>query len=125
MKKVLISKIGLDGHEVGARMIYQLLNKNGFEVEYLGIRQKIEDVIKKAEEFKPDAIGISIMTGAHNYFLPKLRKALDKENMKHIKLICGGLIPEKDKEKLMKSVDMIFDNNSNINEILKYFQECI
>lgn len=125
MKKVLISKIGLDGHEVGARMIVKLLEENGFEVEYLGIRQKISDIIKKACDFKPDAIGISIMTGGHSYFMPKLKSALNKVGMRDTKLICGGLIPESDKKELLSHVDAVFNNESNLNDILEFFQECI
>jgi methylmalonyl-CoA mutase C-terminal domain/subunit len=125
MKKVLISKIGLDGHEVGARIIVNLLLDNGFKVEYLGIRQTIDDILAKAESFRPDAIGISIMTGAHNFFIPKLRKALDTKKLKSIKLICGGLIPQKDIKPLMKYADAVFDNNSKLDDILKYFKECI
>ncbi len=125
MRKVLISKIGLDGHEVGARMIVKLLEENDFEVEYLGIRQEIKDIVQKARKFKPDAIGISIMTGAHNHFMPKLKSALRKAGMENTKLICGGLIPESDKDKLLKHVDAVFNNESNLNDILKFFQECI
>jgi methylmalonyl-CoA mutase C-terminal domain/subunit len=125
MKKVLITKIGLDGHDVGAKIIVKLLKENNFEVGYLGIRQEIEDIVAKAKEFKPDVIGVSIMTGGHNFFMPKLKKALDKENLKKVKLVCGGLIPEKDKKKLLKTVDAVFSNNSSLNDILHYFKKCI
>ena len=125
MKKVLITKIGLDGHDVGAKIIVKLLKENNFEVEYLGIRQEIEDIVAKVKEFKPDAVGVSIMTGGHNYFMPKLKKALNKRGFKKVRLVCGGLIPKDDKKQLLKTVDAVFSNNTSLHDILQYFKECI
>lgn len=125
MKKVLIAKVGLDGHEVGAQIITKLLRDNMFNVEYTGIRQEVSDIIARAKEFKPDIIGISIMTGSHLHFMPILRLALNRADLKETKLVCGGLIPDEDKKELLKSVDAVFSNNSNLDEILKYFKKCI
>ncbi len=125
MKKILIAKIGLDGHDVGAQVITKYLKDNGFDVRYTGIRKDINDILKITKEFKPDAIGVSIMTGGHLHFLPLLRKALNKEGIDKIKLICGGLIPKKDKKELLKYVDAVFNNNSNLDDILKYFKKCL
>jgi len=125
MKKVLISKIGLDGHDVGARFITQLLKEQGFTVSYLGIRQNVEDIVNKARTLKPHAIGISIMTGGHLHFMPSLKKALDQAGIKKVKLICGGLIPDQDKDQLLKYVDAVFDNSSDIKDIIQYFKTCI
>jgi methylmalonyl-CoA mutase C-terminal domain/subunit len=124
-KKVLISKIGLDGHDVGAKVIVKFLREHGFDVQYLGIRKEVEDIIIKAKEFKPDCVGISILTGGHLHLIPTLRKEMNKNNLKNTKLVCGGILPKKDKKALLKNVDAIFSNDSSLDEIVTFFKTCI
>lgn len=100
--RVLISKIGLDGHDRGAKFVARALRDAGFEVIYTGIRQTPESIALAAVQEDVDAIGISILSGAHVPLIQKLSLSLKKLGASKIPIFVGGIIPESDVEKLKK-----------------------
>lgn len=100
-KKVLISKLGLDGHDRGAKVIARALRDAGFEVVYLGVHKTPEDVVEAAIEEDVTAIGISILSGSHLELVNDLIKLL-KERGVSVPVIVGGVIPPEDVEELKR-----------------------
>src|SRR5688572_9299148 len=98
--RVLVAKVGLDGHDRGAKVIATSLRDAGMEVIYTGLRQTPEMVVSAALQEDVDAIGISILSGAHMTVFPKLISLLKEKNMEDVLLTGGGIIPEDDMEKL-------------------------
>ena len=94
--RVLIAKVGLDGHDVGARVVARGLLDAGMEVIYTGLRRTPDDVVRAAIEEDVDWIGVSILSGAHRVLLPKLRHLLDENDAADIGIIVGGVIPQED-----------------------------
>jgi|GEM_PF-608211 len=119
--RVLIAKIGLDGHNRGAQVVAYGLRDAGMEVIYTGIRQTPSAVARTAIEEDVDVIGISSMVGAHLAVMKKLRGELDKLNASDIPVIFGGIIPEEDYEELKRlGASAIFPPGSQIKEIVEY-----
>lgn len=98
--RVLISKLGLDGHDVGAKVVARLLRDQGFEVVYLGIRQRPAAVVATARDEDVDLIGISILSGAHLELLAELLRQLAEAHVA-APVVAGGVIPERDRPPLM------------------------
>lgn len=94
--RVLVAKPGLDGHDRGAKVICRALRDAGFEVIYTGLRRTPEEIVNSAIQEDVDVIGLSILSGAHNVLFPKIIKLLEEQGGKDIKVIAGGIIPEKD-----------------------------
>jgi methylmalonyl-CoA mutase C-terminal domain/subunit len=94
--RVLIGKVGLDGHDVGARVVAKALADEGMEVIYTGLRQTPEMIVKTAIEEGVDLIGISILSGSHMTLLPEIVRLLDQSYAGEIDLIAGGIIPYED-----------------------------
>ena len=94
--RVLIGKVGLDGHEVGARVVARALADAGMEVIYTGLRQTPEMIVKAAIEEGVDVIGVSILSGSHMTFLPEIMRLLEQYKAKDIHFIAGGIIPSED-----------------------------
>lgn len=94
--RVLIGKVGLDGHEVGARVVAKALSDAGFEVIYTGLRQRPEQIVAAAIEEDVDLIGISILSGAHVPLLGEVLNKLKEHKGDDIGLIAGGIIPIED-----------------------------
>src|SRR3954468_18604669 len=94
--RVLIAKVGLDGHDRGARIIAAFLRDAGMEVIYTGLRQTPEMVINAAMQEDVDAIGISILSGAHMTVFPKIMKLMKEKGMDDVLVTGGGIIPEDD-----------------------------
>jgi methylmalonyl-CoA mutase, C-terminal domain len=124
--RVLIGKVGLDGHDVGARVVSKALADEGMEVIYTGIRQTAEQIVNAAIEEGVDLIGISILSGSHMVFLPEIIKLLDDHKANDIHLIAGGTIPIEDC-KILKNLGVkeVFPSESRIDDILKYIKENI
>lgn len=119
--RVLISKVGLDGHDVGARVIARGLIDAGMEVVYTGLRRTPEQVVRAALEEDVDVIGVSILSGAHLTLLPKLRRLLDEGNAPDIGLIVGGVIPQEDIGLLKQAgVSAVFRSGTTVQEIVDY-----
>ena len=100
--RVLIAKPGLDGHDRGARVIVRLLREAGFEVQYTGIRRTPDEIAEQAREFGAEAIGLSILSGAHMELVPAVMDALQRAGLEHVPLIAGGIIPPQDRTSLLE-----------------------
>ncbi len=98
--RVLIAKPGLDGHDRGAKIIARALRDAGMEVIYTGLRQTPEQIVAAAIQEDVDAIGLSILSGAHNVLFPEIMRMLKDEGADDIIVVAGGIFPEKDIEKL-------------------------
>jgi methylmalonyl-CoA mutase, C-terminal domain len=98
--RVLIAKPGLDGHDRGAKVIARALRDAGMEVIYTGLRQTPEQIVSAAVQEDVDAIGLSILSGAHNVLFPEIMRLLKEEGAEDIIVFAGGIIPEKDIPKL-------------------------
>ena len=121
--RVLVGKIGLDGHNRGAQVVAYGLRDAGMEVIYTGIRQTAASVARTAVEEDVDVIGISSMVGAHVPVMKKLRKELETLNAGDIPVIMGGIIPEEDYGELRSSgAAAIFPPGSNVKEIAQYIK---
>ena len=94
--RVLIAKPGLDGHDRGAKIIARALRDAGMEVIYTGLRQTPEQIVAAAVQEDVDAIGLSILSGAHNVLFPEIMRLLTDESAEGIVVFAGGIIPEKD-----------------------------
>ena len=98
--RVLIAKPGLDGHDRGAKIIARALRDAGMEVIYTGLRQSPEQIVAAAVQEDVDAIGLSILSGAHNVLFPEIMRLLKAEGAEDIAVFAGGIIPEQDIPKL-------------------------
>lgn len=98
--RVLVAKIGLDGHDRGAKVIATALRDAGMEVIYTGLRQTAEMVVNTALQEDVDAIGISILSGAHMTVFPKVIKLMQEKGLDNVLLTGGGIIPEEDMQEL-------------------------
>src|SRR5215510_2559316 len=98
--RVVVAKVGLDGHDRGAKVIATALRDAGMEIIYTGLRQTPEMVINAALQEDVDAIGISILSGAHMTVFPKLISIMKEKGMDDVLLTGGGIIPEDDMQKL-------------------------
>jgi methylmalonyl-CoA mutase, C-terminal domain len=98
--RVLIAKPGLDGHDRGAKIIARALRDAGMEVIYTGLRQTPEQIVAAAVQEDVDAIGLSILSGAHNVLFPEIMRLLGEQDAQEIIVFAGGIIPEQDIGKL-------------------------
>ena len=94
--RILIGKVGLDGHDRGAKVIARALKDAGFEVIYTGLHQTPEMVVETAIQEDVHGIGLSILSGAHMTLMPKVRKLLDERGAKDIVVFGGGIMPDED-----------------------------
>jgi len=119
--RVLIAKVGLDGHDVGARIVALGLRDAGMEVIYTGLRRTPEQVVRAAIEEDVDVIGVSILSGAHGVHLSKIRRLLDEQGAADIRLVAGGVIPQEDIPALEQAgVSRVFDSSTHVSEIVDY-----
>ena len=119
--RVLIAKVGLDGHDRGAKIIASFLRDAGMEVIYTGLRQTPEMVVNAALQEDVDAIGVSILSGAHNTVFPKIIELMKAKNMNDVLLTGGGIIPEKDMLKLIEiGVGELFAPGTDTKVIIEY-----
>ncbi len=123
MKKirVLIGKPGLDGHDRGAKYIARALRDAGMEVIYTGIRQTPEQIVAAAIQEDVDAVGLSLLSGAHNYLFGKVSDLLKERNAESIVLFGGGVIPEEDIPYLNeKGFKAIFTPGAAVQEVIDF-----
>ena len=122
--RVLIAKPGLDGHDRGAKVICRALRDAGNEVIYSGLRRTPEEIVHTAVEEDVDVIGLSILSGAHNVLFPRIMRLLKAEGIPEVKVIAGGIIPEKDIQKLKSiGIEKVFLPGSSTKEIVAWIQE--
>ncbi len=121
--RVLVAKVGLDGHDRGAKVIAAALRDAGMEVIYTGLRQTPEMVVNAAMQEDVDAIGVSILSGAHNTVFPKLITLMKEREMNDVLLTGGGIIPEEDAQKLMEmGVGQLFQPGTDTRNIAEYIK---
>lgn len=119
--RVLIAKVGLDGHDRGAKIIASFLRDAGMEVIYTGLRQTPEMVVEAALQEDVDAIGVSILSGAHNTVFPKLVTLMRAKGLDNVLLTGGGIIPETDMAALQaQGVGKLFAPGTDTQEIISY-----
>lgn len=124
--RVLVAKVGLDGHDRGAKVIATSLRDAGMEVIYTGLRQTPEMVVNAALQEDVDAIGVSILSGAHNTVFPKILELLKEKKMDDVLLTGGGIIPEDDMKKLNEmGVGKLFPPGTTTTEIAHYIQNWV
>lgn len=119
--RVLVAKVGLDGHDRGAKVIATALRDAGMEVIYTGLRQTPEMVVNAALQEDVDAIGVSILSGAHNTVFPKIIKLMQEKDMNDVLLTGGGIIPEADMAALQTmGVGKLFAPGTTTTDIATY-----
>lgn len=124
--RVLVAKIGLDGHNRGAQVVANGLREAGMEVIYTGIRQTPSSVARAAIQEDVDVIGISSMVGAHLPIIKKLMKELEALHASDIPVILGGIIPEEDYDALREiGVSQIFPPGAAVKEIVQYIESLV
>jgi len=124
--RVLVAKVGLDGHDRGAKVIATALRDAGMEVIYTGLRQTPEMVVNTALQEDVDAIGISILSGAHMTVFPKVLQLMKEKGMNDVLLTGGGIIPDDDMKKLNESgVGKLFAPGIPTSEISGYIQKWV
>ncbi|HMQ68761.1 MAG TPA: cobalamin B12-binding domain-containing protein [Ignavibacteria bacterium] len=124
--RVLIGKVGLDGHDRGAKVIAAAFRDSGIEVIYTGLRQTPETIVEAALQEDVDAIGISILSGAHMTVFPKVRKLMEDKGLSDVLLFGGGIIPEPDIEELRKmGVGELFTPGTPTYETINYVKNWV
>jgi methylmalonyl-CoA mutase C-terminal domain/subunit len=121
--RILVGKPGLDGHDRGAKIIARALRDAGVEVIYTGLHQTPEMIVSTAAQEDVDGIGLSILSGAHNYLFPRVIELLRERKMGDVVVFGGGIIPDDDIPKLLKKgVNRVFTPGTPIQEIVEYVQ---
>jgi methylmalonyl-CoA mutase C-terminal domain/subunit len=124
--RVLIGKVGLDGHDRGAKVIASALRDAGIEVIYAGLRQTPESMVEAAIQEDVDAIGVSILSGAHMTIFPKIKKLMDEKGMTDVLLFGGGIISEADKKELIKlGIGELFTPGASTIDIVNYIKNWV
>lgn len=124
--RVLVAKVGLDGHDRGAKVIATSLRDAGMEVIYTGLRQTPEMVVNAALQEDVDAIGVSILTGAHNTIFPKILSLMKEKGMDNVLVTGGGIIPADDMKKLNEmGVGKLFSPGTSTTEIAEYIKDWV
>jgi methylmalonyl-CoA mutase C-terminal domain/subunit len=121
--RVLVAKPGLDGHDRGAKIIARSLRDAGMEVIYTGLRQTPEAIVTAALQEDADAIGISILSGAHNTIVPRITELMRAQGLDDVLLVVGGIIPDEDIPGLKKAgVSEVFQPGASTQEIIAYIR---
>ncbi len=119
--RILVAKPGLDGHDRGAKVVARALRDAGFEVIYTGLHQTPEMIAAAAIQEDVDAIGLSILSGAHNVLLPRVVELLRTGGVTDIKVFAGGIIPDEDIPKLTAAgVAAIFTPGTSLEQIVAW-----
>ena len=121
--RILIAKPGLDGHDRGAKVVARALRDAGFEVIYTGLRQTPDQIAAAAVQEDVDAVGLSILSGAHNVLLPEVTRLLREQGAADILVFAGGIIPDRDIDGLKTAgVDAIFLPGATTQSIVSYLR---
>lgn len=121
--KVMIAKPGLDGHDRGARVLSRFLRDAGYEVIYTGLHRTAKEVASAAIQEDVDVLGLSFLSGAHESYVPRIRKLLEEQgvDMDKIVFLVGGIIPEEHFEELVEEgVDGVFIPGSSLEEVSEF-----
>lgn len=121
--RVLVAKPGLDGHDRGAKIVARALRDAGMEVIYTGLRQTPEQISSAAVQEDVDAVGISILSGAHNTIVPRICHLLREAGMDSVLVIVGGIVPDEDIPSLTESgVAAVFQPGAATQEIVDFIR---
>ena len=124
--RVLVAKPGLDGHDRGAKVIARALRDAGMEVIYTGLRQTPEMIVNAALQEDVQAIGLSILSGAHNAIVPRVMELLREKRMTDVLVIAGGTIPDQDAEKLKAlGVAAVYQPGASLEEIIRFIRSSV
>jgi methylmalonyl-CoA mutase C-terminal domain/subunit len=124
--RVIIAKAGLDGHDRGAKVIAAAFRDAGMEVIYLGLRQTPEMIAEAALQEDADAIGLSVLSGAHMTLFTKMTEVMKQKNIKNVLLFGGGIIPKEDITKLKEiGVGELFTPGTPISETVEYVKKWV
>jgi methylmalonyl-CoA mutase, C-terminal domain len=124
--RVVIAKPGLDGHDRGAKIIARVLRDSGFEVIYTGLHQTPEQIVATAIQEDVQAIGLSILSGAHMTLFARVIELLNAQGVSNIVLFGGGIIPEEDRKKLLEmGVGQIFTPGAPTQEIVDWLSTAL
>ncbi|MFQ5669869.1 MAG: cobalamin B12-binding domain-containing protein [Acidobacteriota bacterium] len=124
--RLLVGKVGLDGHDRGAKIIARALRDAGHEVIYTGLHQTPEMIVQTAIQEDVDAICLSILSGAHMTLFPKVIQLLKKHEADDIRLIGGGIIPDKDIARLKElGVLEVFTPGTTLPEVVRFVEETL
>ena len=122
--RVLIAKPGLDGHDVGAKLVCRALMEAGMEVIYTGLRQSPEAIAQAAVQEAVDVLGLSVLSGAHIPLCEKVKGCLDDRGAKDMLWIVGGNVPKRDHAALAElGVDRVFPTGTDFSEIVHFVQQ--
>jgi methylmalonyl-CoA mutase, C-terminal domain len=121
--KMIVAKPGLDGHDRGAKLLARIFAEAGMEVVYTGLRQTPEMIVQAAIQEDADVVGMSSLSGVHNYFFPRVAELLRDKGLNDVLLVGGGIIPVEDYEGLKKAgVKGIFGPGTPTTEIVDFIQ---
>jgi methylmalonyl-CoA mutase C-terminal domain/subunit len=124
--RVVVAKVGLDGHDRGAKIIARALRDAGMEVIYTGLHQTPEQVVETAIQEDADAIGVSILSGAHMTLVPKIVDLLEENDASDIHVFVGGTIPKGDIPKLKeKGVGEVFTPGTPTKKAVEYVRQAV
>ncbi len=124
--RVLIAKPGLDGHDRGAKLIARALRDAGMEVIYTGLRQTPEQIVAAAVQEDVDVIGMSLLSGAHNYLFPRVVELLKEQGVDDVLIVGGGVIPDDDIPALKESgIAEIFTPGTTTTQMIEFIKENI
>ncbi len=122
--RILIAKPGLDGHDRGAKVIARALRDAGMEVIYTGLRQTPEQIVNAALQEDVDAIGLSILSGAHMHLFPQIMQMRREKKLDDVIVFAGGIIPDQDILRLKEiGVAEVFPPGSSLEEIVSFVKE--
>jgi methylmalonyl-CoA mutase cobalamin-binding domain/chain len=120
-RRVVIAKPGLDGHDRGAKIIARALRDAGMEVIYTGLHQTPEQIVETAVQEDADAVGISILSGAHMTLVPRIVRLLEERGAEDVVVVVGGTIPDDDAEELRRlGVAAVFGPGSTTGQIVEF-----
>ena len=121
--RVLVAKPGLDGHDVGAKVVARSLKEAGFDVTYTGLRKSPEEIVRRAQDLDVDVIGLSLLSGSHLSFCRRLRALRKEHGLNDVLLLVGGVIPEKDRQALKDlGVDGIFPAGTPLDSVAEFIR---
>jgi methylmalonyl-CoA mutase C-terminal domain/subunit len=121
--RVVIAKPGLDGHDRGAKIIARALRDAGMEVIYTGLHQTPEQIVETAIQEDADAVGVSILSGAHMTLVPRIMEGLREKGAEDVLVVLGGTIPAEDAEELMRQgVAGVFTPGAPTSEIVEFLR---
>ena len=122
--RIVLAKIGLDGHDRGIKVVARGLRDAGFHVIYAGLWQPPEAVVQAVADEDADWLGISLLSGAHMTLVPRLIELLSEKGLDHVRVLVGGIIPEADLPQLREmGVSAVFGPGTPLNEIVEFLRQ--